>query len=391
MKKSFLILLMTITAMVSCKSGQFADLDDGLYADIKTNKGDMLVKLEYTLAPVTVANFVSLAEGKSPFVSDEYKGKKYYDGIIFHRVMKDFMIQGGDPTGTGMGSPGYKFKDEFTDSLRHTKKGILSMANSGPKTNGSQFFITHAPTPFLDGLDEFGNLKNCDNPRIGCHTVFGEVIRGIEVVDSIAAVKVAAKNRPLEDVIITTIEIVRKGKEAKKFDAIKVMTAYFDEEKEEEKKQIALAEEAKKTEAAFAAETAEQIKKAETLPSGLKVLVLNEGTGEKPRIGQKVLVNYAGWLSNGTLFDTSLEGIATKFGKYDIIYKMHGNNLSPSPMDYSPEARLAAGFKEGLLRMKVGDKVRLFIPPHLGYGELGAGPIPPNSDLIFDVEITGIQ
>lgn len=131
MKKSFLILLMAITAMVSCKSGQYADLDDGLYADIKTNKGDMLVKLEYNLAPVTVANFVSLAEGKSPFVSEEYKGKKYYDGIIFHRVMKDFMIQGGDPTGTGMGNPGYKFKDEFTDSLRHTKKGILSMANSG--------------------------------------------------------------------------------------------------------------------------------------------------------------------------------------------------------------------------------------------------------------------
>ena len=148
MIKKMYLLAMVALIMASCKTSKRADLGDGLFADIKTSKGDIIVRLEQDKTPVTVANFVSLAEGTNPFVSDAYKGKKYYDGLTFHRVMKDFMIQGGDPTASGTGNPGYKFMDEFNDSLVHDKKGVLSMANSGPSTNGSQFFITHKPTPW---------------------------------------------------------------------------------------------------------------------------------------------------------------------------------------------------------------------------------------------------
>ena len=227
MKKTFLLLLTLSMALTSCKSSKYTDLGDGLFADIKTSKGDIVVKLEYDKTPVTVASFVSLAEGKSPFVDEQYKGKKYFDGLIFHRVMKDFMIQGGDPTGTGSGNPGYKFKDEFNDSLVHDKKGILSMANGGPTTNGSQFFITHKPTPWLNGV----------------HTVFGEVIRGLDVVDSIANVATAQapqKDKPEVDVVMNTVDIIRNGKAAKSFDAVQVMTDYFNAEKkrlEEEEKE----------------------------------------------------------------------------------------------------------------------------------------------------------
>ena len=218
MRKSIFILFAITAMLTSCKSGM--DLADGLYANIKTNKGDIVVKLEYEKTPVTVANFVSLAEGKSPFVSEEYKGKKYYDGLTFHRVMKDFMIQTGDPLGVGRGGPGYRFKDEFNDSLTHDKAGMLSMANGGPGTNGSQFFITHVPYPSLNGR----------------HSVFGEVVAGFEVVDSIANVKVAQPgNKPLTEVSMKTVEIIRNGKEAKNFDAVKVMTDYFAEEEEKAK------------------------------------------------------------------------------------------------------------------------------------------------------------
>ena len=120
------IVLVIALAMASCKTSQRADLGDGLFADIKTTKGDIIVKLEQDKTPVTVANFVSLAEGTNTFVSEQYKGKKYYDGLTFHRVMKDFMIQGGDPLANGTGYPGYRFMDEFNDSLIHDKKGILS-------------------------------------------------------------------------------------------------------------------------------------------------------------------------------------------------------------------------------------------------------------------------
>ena len=199
MKKIFISIIILVTT-IACKT-QHPDLESGLYADIQTNKGSILLKLAYDKAPITVANFVSLSQGKNSKVSEEFKSKKYYNGIKFHRVIADFMIQGGDPTGSGSGGPGYRFDDEFSD-LTHKGPGILSMANSGPGTNGSQFFITHKATPWLDGK----------------HSVFGEVIEGQQVVDSIE------QNDLIENVII-----IRKGKEARQFDASEVFTSYFDQ------------------------------------------------------------------------------------------------------------------------------------------------------------------
>lgn len=290
------------------------------------------------------------------------------------------MIQGGDPTGTGTGNPGYKFKDEFSDSLTHHKAGILSMANSGPTTNGSQFFITHKETPFLNGR----------------HTVFGEVLKGIDVVDSIANVATSQapqKDRPVSDVVMNTVEIIRIGKEAKKFDAVQIMTDYFAAEEErlaiEAKEKQARKEAYEKMLPDFVVELAETKTKAKSLPSGLQILSLVDGSGERPKTGQKVKVFYAGYLENGTLFDSNVEEITKKFNTYDENRKQ-GRGYEAIPMLYSPEARLFPGFKEGLLTMKIGDKIRVFMPPHLGLGEQGGGPIPPNSNLVFDIEITGI-
>ena len=383
MKKVYVLFVVMTITLSACKSSQRADLGDGLFASIKTNMGDIIVRLEHEKAPVTVANFVSLAEGTSPFVSEEFKGKKYYDGVVFHRIMKGFLIQGGDPTGTGTGGPGYKFKDELNDSLRHSKAGILSMGNTGfAATNGSQFFITHGAAPWLDGFDENGFLKPCENPQVGCHSVFGEVVEGLAVVDSIASVEVGDKNKPIVPVTMETVAIIRNGKEAKKFNAVQVMTDYFAEEQTKLE-----AEEKIKTE--FAAELDAHNKEAKELPSGLKIFKIKEGSGEKPKIGQKVKVFYAGYLPDGTLFDSNYEEVAKKFGQFNEQRKQQGG-YEATPMDYSPDSNLVAGFKEAMLTMKVGDKFRLFLPPHLGWGPQGSGPIPPNSDTIFDLEIIGV-
>ena len=383
MKKVYLVLSVLTISMSACKSSQHADLGDGLFADMKTNMGEIVMRLEYDKTPITVANFVSLAEGTNPFVSEEYKGKKFYDGLTFHRVMKDFMLQGGDPMANGTGGPGYRFKSEFIDSLRHDKIGILSMANSGGlTTNGSQFFITHKATPWLDGYDENGFLKPCENPRVGCHTVFGEVVAGLAIVDSIANVKVGDKDKPIEPVTIESIAIIRNGKDAKKFDAVQIMSDYFAEEE-------AKLEAEKKIKAEFAAELSAHREKAEELPSGLKIYKIQEGTGEKPKIGQKVNVFYGGYLPDGTLFDSNYEEVAKKFGLYSEQRKQQGM-YEATPMDYSADSNLVAGFKEALLAMKVGDKYRIYLPPHLGWGPQGSGPIPPNSETIFDLEIASI-
>ena len=193
MKKLKKISILIFIIIIACGENH-SNLGEGLFADLSTSKGEIVLKLEMDKTPVTVANFVSLAEGKNNKVSDEFKGKKYYDGLVFHRVISDFMIQGGDPTATGSGGPGYQFDDEFTD-LKHNESGILSMANAGPGTNGSQFFITHKKTPWLDGK----------------HTVFGKVIEGQSVVDSI-----------VQNDTIFKVKIIRKGSNAKNFDANKV-------------------------------------------------------------------------------------------------------------------------------------------------------------------------
>ena len=359
MKNTVLLLSIALTLLGSCKSN-YADLGDGLFVELQTTQGNMVIKLEQEKTPLTVANFVSLAEGTSPYVSDAYKGKPFYDGLIFHRVMPDFMIQGGDPLGTGSGNPGYRFKDEFNKDLTHNGKGVFSMANGGPNTNGSQFFITIKETPWLDGV----------------HTVFGKVVLGMDVIDSIAAVPTQPGDRPVDSVIMKKVTIVRNGKVAKAFDAVEVMSAYFAEEE-------ALQEKIK----AFGATLVSGKSSATTLPSGLQYTILKEGDGPKPAVGERVSVHYAGWLENGTLIDTSVDSIAKASGRYDELLALHRGNFEPLAIALSPDMQLFAGFKEAMLEMKAGDKWRIFVPPHLGYGSQGSGPIPPNSNLVFDLEM----
>ncbi|MEQ9262766.1 MAG: peptidylprolyl isomerase [Owenweeksia sp.] len=330
-------------------NGEKVKLEDGIYANIHTAKGDILLKLHHDKTPLTVANFVGLAEGK---IENQAKaaGEPFYDGLKFHRVIADFMIQGGDPQGNGSGGPGYSFADEFDPSLKHDGPGVLSMANSGPASNGSQFFITHKETSWLDGK----------------HTIFGKVLNGQSVVDAIQQGDVMEK-----------VEIIRIGKEAEKFDAVKV----FEKQQEEARKK-------KEAEMKEQEEKMAKLKEgSESTPSGLHYVVLEEGDGPKPEDGQTVLMNYAGYLPDGTLFDTSLEELAKEKGVYNP-----GRPYQPFPVQVSPDARVIEGWKEALKLMKVGDKYKLIIPPQLGYGQRGFPPtIPANSWLIFEVEMVSIQ
>ena len=294
--KKILLLALATAVITGCKT-QYPDLESGLYADIQTNKGSILLKLAYDKAPITVANFVSLSEGENPKVSEEFKSKKYYNGIKFHRVIPDFMIQGGDPTGTGSGGPGYKFDDEFTD-LSHKGPGVLSMANAGPGTNGSQFFITHKATPWLDGK----------------HSVFGEVISGQEVVDSIQ------QNDQIEEVVI-----IRKGKEAKQFDAPDVFVTYFDQKEIIAKEREAKLNAIKETNVSkFDALKS----KATTTKSGLQYQITTKGSGAAVKSTNKATVHYAVYFIDGTLLETSKLEIAEANNQVNIQRK-NANQYSP--------------------------------------------------------------
>lgn len=389
MKQTLMLFTVILFTLFSCND-PYPSLDDGIYAEFVTDKGTIVAQLYYEDAPATVANFVALAEGKHPLVDSAYAGKPFYNGLKFHRIIKDFMIQGGDPEGTGRGGPGYKFFDELTPDLRHSEAGMLSMANSGYATNGSQFFITHKATPHLDGYDAEGNLKNCENPRVSCHTVWGKVVQGLEVVDSIAGVKMKNKQSglPENDVIINQVNIIRKGAAVSDYNAAATFTkelAAFEERKEAE-----AAERAKKFEGKKAALMAKK-EKAEMLPSGLEIYFDQKGRGQKPNLGSTVLVEYAGYFDTGELFDTSSKEIAQENDKYDERRDAQGQ-YGPMEAVYSNEARLIAGFKEGLQQMSLGDKATVFIPYHLAYGEQGyPGAIPPKSDLIFELEIKEIK
>ena len=368
MKKVKLWALVLPLLLVACKSAKYPNLKDGLYADIQTNYGDMLAELYYKATPGTVANFVSLAEGTNTYVADSLKGKRYYDGTKSHRVIKNFMLQAGDRTATGEGDPGYKFADEFVDTLRYTRKGQLGMANSGPATNGSQFFITEVATDWL-------NFR---------HTIFGQVIQGEDVISKITSVKTGAQDRPVDPVVIKKVEIIRVGKDAQKWDAPKVFDAFM-------KEQNAKAQKLESQKEKNLALMAEQEAKAVAQPSGIKILKLKEGNGVKPQIGSDVLVNYAGFLrATGDLFDTNIAEIAKENDAYDAARAADPQyGYIPYAWKYSPEVGLIAGFKEALLSMKVGDRIRVFIPSALAYGKqgFGNGVIPPDADLMFEIEI----
>lgn len=365
--KITLYLFLAITAFVfsSCKD-EHKNLKDGLYAEIETSRGTIIVELEYKKTPITVANFITLAEGKNPFVSQDFRGKPFYNELRFHRVIADFMIQTGDPLGNGSGDAGYKFIDEFTD-LKHDKPGILSMANSGPKTNSSQFFITHVATPWLDGK----------------HSVFGHVVEGMDVVNAIT-----------QGDLMKTVTIIRKGEKVKKFDAVKVFYDYFKTEIENEKKQKFIDAQNKKIyDEKYKAVKIKKLsyfdelkKSATKTTSGLQFKITQKSISEKPKEGSMININYAGFLEDGTLFDTSNPEIAKQFGKFDeqramqkeytvLQYQIGATNMIP-------------GFIEGIKQMRIGEKAVLFIPSQIGFGEQGAGDaIPPNANLIFEVEI----
>lgn len=342
--------------MFSCNS-EHDKLPDGLYAEIETKKGKILLQLEFEKTPITVANFVSLAEGTNTLVNEKYKNKKYYDGLTFHRVEANFMIQGGDPDANGSGGPGYKFKDEFREDLKMDKAGTLAMANAGPGTNGSQFFITHNETNYLNGR----------------HTVFGHVIKGQEVVNKIAAT----------DKIIK-VKIIRKGEDAKKFEAFKVFKNSLDAE--------------------VAAKGANEVKYAKVISdkaiyllalkskaikteSGLMYTIVSKGNGKKPANGTTFYFHYAGFFENGNLFDSSYENVSRDFGKFDQNRAMQ-NGYQPFPFQAGKKDGMIPGFIEGLEKMSFGDKAIVFIPSNLAYGPQGAGEvIPPNTNLIFELEM----
>ena len=310
-------------------------MEDGLYAKFNTSKGEILLTLEFQKTPGTVGNFVALAEGNLEN-SAKPQGDPYYNGLKFHRVIPDFMIQGGCPQGTGTGNPGYKFDDEFHPDLKHDAPGILSMANAGPGTNGSQFFITHIATPWLDNN----------------HTVFGRVHHGQEVVDEIA-----------QDDTIDSLEIIRVGADAEKFNAVEAFRTF------EGSREKRLAEEKAKAEATLD-KIASGFSKTE---SGLRYQIIQEGTGVKAEKGKTVSVHYKGQLPDGTVFDSS--------------YKRN------QPIDFAlGVGQVIPGWDEGVGLLKVGDKARFVIPSDLAYGSAGAGGvIPPNATLIFDVELMNVK
>ena len=341
--RRFLPLLAAVAFMTTqTETDLSAQAADGLYADLVTNHGKIVISLEFEKCPLTVCSFASLAEG----TMDISRKGPYYDGLTFHRIIKGFMIQGGCPQGTGTGSPGYKFRDEIDPSLKHTGKGILSMANSGPGTNGSQFFITHDKTSHLDGR----------------HTVFGSVVEGIEIVDKIANLPTGAQDRPKDPVTIEKMTIRRVGEKAKAF---KTGQAAFDALLDNVPPNPAELEGKKHLE-----ETAKKDGFKKTA-SGLVYKVIKEGEGKQPSEDSYVTVHYEGKLLNGRIFDSS--------------YK-RGETI-----DF-PLNQVIPGWTEGVQLMKPGSTYEFHISHDLAYGERGAGGvIPPFSTLIFKVELISFR
>lgn len=341
-----------LIAFVSISLAYSQKLEDGLYVQFNTDKGAIVVQLFYDKVPMTVGNFVGLAEGKL-VVDGNQISKPFFNGLKFHRVISDFMIQGGDPQGNGSGGPGYKFFDEINPSLKHTGPGILSMANSGPNTNGSQFFITHKATPWLDGK----------------HTVFGQVVSGQEVVNAIK-----------QDDVMKTVDVLRIGKDAKAFDAQMAFNGvYLKLKAQEAKKQEEYTRIAAMSKEDYNANFKARVQAVENRPmlmqtsTGLMAVIEREGEEYKAELGAKVSLHYKGtFLSTGEKFDAS----------YD-------RNV---PMDFNYQVqRMIPGFEEGIKMIGKGGKAKIYIPYHLAYGAQGNPRIPPYSDIVFEIEILNLE
>ncbi len=324
--------------VASCGGAGLPGQPDGLYARLATAKGDIVIRLEYEKAPLTVGNFVGLAEGRL----DAAKGKKYFDGLTFHRVVPDFVIQSGDPKGDGSGGPGYQFPNEISPALKYDAEGVVGMANAGPNTNGSQFFITFRAVPELDGG----------------YTVFGKVVSGMDVVKNIARGDRLVK-----------VDIVRVGIGAKSFKA---------DQKAWNSREAPLEAAIKKAvEAKRAADLEEIRQRWPGLVAGgdgvlRKTIRASSGAVIKP--GQTATVRYKGMLANGQSFDQS---------------DLHGGSV-----DFQVGVgRIIPGLDGVLLTMRKGEKVLVAIPPELAYGSRGTpgGPIPPDSFLAFEVEVLDIK
>ncbi|MBC7607870.1 MAG: peptidylprolyl isomerase [Burkholderiales bacterium] len=310
-------------------------MENGIYAKFNTIKGSILVKLTHELTPGTVGNFVALAEGNLENKAKP-QGQPFYNGLKFHRVIPDFMVQGGDPQGTGTGGPGYKFDDEFHQDLRHDTPGVLSMANSGPGSNGSQFFITHIATPWLDDK----------------HTIFGNVIEGQDIVDAIE-----------QGDTMDSVEILRVGEDAQKWNAVEAFRTFEGSRAQRESAEVSASEAKMEKLAAGFEKTA----------SGLRYQFIQRGSGKKAENGKTVSVHYTGQLEDGKVFDSSIPR------KKPIEFPLGQGNV-------------IEGWDEGIALLQVGDKARFVIPSHLGYGARGAGgAIPPNATLIFDVELIDVK
>lgn len=349
MKKSLLSLL-----FLSCSALGLAqhatEPANGIYARFTTNKGVIVCQLEYQKAPMTVGNFVGLAEGKLK-VDNITIDKPFFDGLVFHRVIADFMIQGGDPLGNGTGDPGYKFYDEIDPTLKHNGPGILSMANSGPNTNGSQFFITHKETPWLDGK----------------HTVFGHVTLGQDVVNAIA-----------QNDTMRKVEIIRIGSEAKKWNAQAAFDqVYLTKKAQDAAEQAEIAKIAALSQEDYKAYMFDEVKKtypnAVQSPTGLVYVILENGQGAEVKEGKKVSLHYTGTLRRGgKKFDSSKD-----------------RNM-PLEFEYKVQ-RMIPGFEEGITYIKEGGKILLIIPYYNAYGKQGRpGAIPAYSDLVFEIELLSV-
>ncbi len=364
MKKLFILTL--LISLFSCTKDKYPDLNDGIYAEINTTKGIMIAQLSFDKTPITVANFILLAKGEHPFITDKLKSKKFFDGMLLTKDKNIIQAINNHETK----DVGFDFEDEQpVDNeanfiFTHNKKGVLSMANRGRNTNNTQFFITLKETPSFDGK----------------YTIFAHLVKGVDILD-----KIEKKDN------IISVNIIKKGKEATRFNAKKTFSDYYTKYTEKKNKEYAKikkrTDNAKKAKKQMKRFFFNNKKLAKAYPSGLRILTTKDGIGEKPKKGSQVYVDFAGFLEDGSLFGTTVLKTAEMFNQYDEQFDQD-NKYHSLIMLYSDKAKLIKGLKEGLQKMQYGEKAMLFIPAKLAYGEKGDGyKVPPNTDLVIELEI----